>query len=239
MGKKLVAVLLSLILLMSCLSVTALAADDKNPLVKSSEIEEKLEQVFAGYLGQYNAKITVSRQLLDLFKRGNLFGIRADKLANKLSDYVLVEAKDLGAAAGQYGTYTLRVLDKASGTTTVYIAVNIAEHPELYRLDCFHDAVTEMVAGQKTVVGYDKEKTVLMDYNRIAGELALHMIVYGVTAPIVYLQGSYTPSVIRQLYSQAKVAELNIDEDRAPSSLMSMLGGISDILYQITFGLFR
>ena len=237
MLKKTVAALLSLILILSCLSVTALAADDSNPMVKSSEIEEKLEQVFAGYLGKWDAKITVSRQLLDLFKRGSLFGIRADKLADKLADYVLVDAKALGAAAKEYGSYTVTTL--ASGVTTVYIAVNIAAHPELYRLDCFHDAVTELVAGQKNLDFGGAATVTLMDYNRVAGELALHMIVYGVTAPIVYIQGAYTPSVVRQLYEQAAEATLNIDESRAPSSLMSMLGGISDFLYRITFGLFR
>ena len=236
MYKKLISVLLSVILVISCLAVPAFAAGSENSTVKKNDIEAMAKRVFAGFIGKPDAEISIDGDLISRLKSGKLFGVSAFDLAEKLSDYVLVDAEQLDAnTANKYGSYTVVTLE--NGVKTVYIAVNIAEHPELYKLDCFHDAVTELVAGQKNLVS--GENATLMDYNRVAGELALHMIVYGVTAPIVKLSGDRTASVIKNLFDQAKVADLNIDESRVPSSLIRIIGGFSDFLYRISFGLFR
>lgn len=232
MLKKTISVLLSLMLILSCLPVTAFAGESGSEIVKRSEIESKTEQFFAEYIGEPNAEVTVDRRLIRLLKSGNPFGISASKLANELSEFVLVKA---GECVNEYGSYNVVTL--ASGVKTVYIAVNIAAHPELYRLDRFHDAVIKLVEGQKELVSEGNVE--LMDYNRAAGELALHMILYGVTAPIVRFQGDQVPAIIKQLYEQAKVADLNIDESRVPASLMRMVGGFTDILYRVSYGLFR
>ena len=235
MMKKVIAALLALTLLLSCLSVTVFAADDENTMIWRNDIAGKVAQIFAERIGKPGAQITVDECLINTLKSGSIFYVRAGDLADKLAHYALVEADTLSEEEKtSYGSCKVHVL--ADGVETVYIVVDIAAHPDLFQLDCFHDAVTELVEKQEdlAVTG-----VTLMDYNRVAGELALHMLVYGVTAPIVGIQKERTPSVIRQLYDEAAIAEINIDENRVPTILMNVIGGITDVLYKMTFGLFR
>ena len=222
MLKKTIAALLSLIMIISCLSVTALAADN-GAMIGSSDIKAMAEQLTKKFIDEQ--KDAASR-LGELFMSNPIVGGVAEKL------YGYAVAKVGTPELNAYGSYEVVPYE---GTNTVNIAVDIAKHLDLYRLDHFYKAVNELVDGQKSLNGVTKDSK-LMDYNRVAGELVMHMAAYSVTAPINYVMGKYTPSVITTIYNEAKVADINIGEDRVPESVMRLVGGMTKVLYQVSYG---
>lgn len=58
-----------------------------------------------------------------------------------------------------------------------------------------------------------------MSYNHIAGELALHMILTKLSKDT----SSRNP-ISKWIYDRAGVADLNVDEDRVPSFIITSLG---------------
>ena len=70
---------------------------------------------------------------------------------------------------------------------------------------------------------YADEADKLMSYEYIAGELALHAIIYAVTNEYLEITGE-TEGTIYNLWLRAKNADLNIDESRIPSEIIEILG---------------
>ena len=75
-----------------------------------------------------------------------------------------------------------------------------------------------------------------MSYEHIAGELALHAIVFAVTDSLMGATGTKNEFILK-MYNKAVLAELNYDEARLPSEIMSMLGVL--IMDLLQFNLLR
>ena len=69
----------------------------------------------------------------------------------------------------------------------------------------------------------DAENLDLLSYNRFAGELYLHMIIYRVVAPVKDAQ--WLP-LVADLYNMSSVADMNIDESRIPPFFIEIIGFI-------------
>ena len=70
-----------------------------------------------------------------------------------------------------------------------------------------------------------------MSYEHIAGELALHAIIYAVTNEIINVTGTKNSFIIK-MYDKAVVAALNYDENRLPTEVFAMLGVLLVDLFQ-------
>ena len=222
--KRFLCLILTLVFAFSCMAVTANATESE---LNADIIENAAENVFAVFAGaDENAEVIISPALTEKITADKL---TARELADEMSGVILVEstavtANNAAKAIADSAEYTVTILE--DGSTTVYIAVDLTENPDLFNLPVMIDAVKEMYANTEYLTN-GKENLNLLSYEDIAGELALHMIVYTVLNPYVdNLTGSFA-----DYYNSAKVAELNVDESRVPRSFIEFIGSIiMDIL---------
>ena len=143
------------------------------------------------------------------------------EIAGVLSKYAFAKEDDLTGYADQIAadsTFTVTVTK--DGVSTVYIAVPVENYPQLFNAGVFDDTVARLAEGQ---TAYAADGMTLMTYEHIAGELALHAAVYAVT----YLVGAdQDGSPLHTYYDNARIADLNVDESRAPSSFLEFIGKI-------------
>lgn len=103
-------------------------------------------------------------------------------------------------------------------TKTVYIEVYIEDYPELAGIGMIHDVALDLYEKQSE---YAEEGYILMSQKHIAGELALHVLLFRI---FYILGGNKEGSMFNEYYNGAKDAELNIDENRLSPVLMDMVG---------------
>lgn len=165
--------------------------------------------------------------------------ITLGSLKHDIQKYIYVKASDVDEEVietlkdVQYKEMTLD-----DGSKTVYVLVDIEKNPEIFDYAVFRKAVEEIYANQGKALskGEDGEINYLMSYEHIAGELALHALVYAATNKLIQTTGTNNETILK-LYNTAKVAELNIDESRVPSKLISFIGVI--IMDVISFNLLK
>lgn len=90
--------------------------------------------------------------------------------------------------------------------------------------------------GEELLKNDNGETDYAMSYEHIAGELALHAIVFAVTDSLMGATGTKNEFILK-MYNKAVLAELNYDEARLPSEIMSMLGVL--IMDLLQFNLLR
>lgn len=105
-----------------------------------------------------------------------------------------------------------------SETKTVTIVVHIEAYPELAGIGMIHDVALDLYEKQAE---YDDGTFVLMSQKHIAGELALHILLFRI---FYILGGNKEGSIFSEYYNGAKDAELNIDENRLSPVFMEMVG---------------
>jgi len=105
-------------------------------------------------------------------------------------------------------------------TKTVTIVVHIEDYPELAGIGMIHDIALELYEKQAE---FDDGTYVLMSKQHIAGELALHILLFRL---FYILGGNKEGSMFSEYYNGAKDAELNIDEERLSPALMEFVGGL-------------
>ncbi len=220
--KKFLSVVLSLLMLLSVLSVSTFAVSETAKA--QAETQKAVESIAGAFVGaKEDAVITVEKDLAEKAVAENGKDITVGELSEMLASYVAVplndETKSVADRIADESTYRVTVLD--SGKKTVFILVNLEENPELFGIEVFHDAVMKMAENQKAVLPEGEDVT-LLDYQKIAGELALHMIVFKTTKPLV--DGNAASKEIKELYEKSRIAELNINEDRVPASLIDFVG---------------
>lgn len=140
-----------------------------------------------------------------------------------VSKYFFINIEDIPAVADD-------IIDKAEysyvlledGKETVFIAVNIEEHPELLNRSLLMEATEKLYNEQKAFFP-DMAEESLMSYEHIAGELALHAILYAVSNEYLSVTGA-TEGVIFDLWQKARIANLDITESRVPIELIQMMG---------------
>lgn len=168
--------------------------------------------------------------------------ITVAELKKIMESYIFVKVDDVDAA-------TLKVLkgvkyypvELENGQTTVYIAVNINDNPDLFNYEVFRNVVEQLYKkqGDALLKGSDGKTDYLMSYEHIAGELALHAIIYAATNELISVTGTENETLLK-LYDRAKHADLNVDESRIPWQIFSIFGIILiDLLSLKVFSFFR
>ena len=183
MFKKTLALLLSVMMLFT-MAIPASAASSE------AKTQENIEAFFSELLG---GKVEIGD---DFFKAitENLGAAPSKKaVAGAVSQYAVVAAEDvnsaeaLAEAIADDSVYTIKTLE--NGKKTVYIAVNVAEHPELFEMDVFRAAVYKICDKQNEFVD-SPESFDLLTYKRFAGELYLHMRIYEIADPLSIVLGA-------------------------------------------------
>lgn len=160
--------------------------------------------------------------------------ITVETLKAILERYIFVKVDDVDAAS-------FDIINKADidyelvtdDDGTVYISVDIENNPEIFNFSVFRNVVDGLYAaqGEELLKNNNGETDYAMSYEHIAGELALHAIVFAVTDEAINITGTKNNLIVK-LYNKAAVAELNFDENRIPSEIMSMLGVLIMDLFQ-------
>lgn len=160
--------------------------------------------------------------------------ISIEELKAMLKRYIFVKVDDADAAALDIVKksdikYAL-VTDKDG---TVYISVDIKENPEIFNYSVFKNVVDGLYAaqGEELLKNNNGETDYAMSYEHIAGELALHAIIYAVTNEIINVTGTKNSFIIK-MYDKAVIAALNYDENRLPTEVFAMLGVLLVDLFQ-------
>ena len=150
------------------------------------------------------------------------------EIAGVFSKYVFAREKDLAGCADQIAeasAFTVTVTK--DGVSTVYIAVPVQDYPQLFNAGVFDETVARLAEAQGA---YQAEGMTLMTYEHIAGELALHAAIYALT----YMVGAdREDSPLHTYYDDARVADLNVDENRAPSAFISFIGKLVTLFNRI------
>lgn len=160
--------------------------------------------------------------------------ISIEELKAMLKRYIFVKVDDVDVAALEIINkseikYAL-VTDKDG---TVYISVDIENNPEIFNYSVFKNVVDGLYAaqGEELLKNNNGETDYAMSYEHIAGELALHAIIYAVTNEMINVTGTKN-SLIVKMYDKAAVAALNYDENRLPTEVFAMVGVLLVDLFQ-------
>lgn len=122
------------------------------------------------------------------------------------------------------------------GDGTLYLRVDVENNPQIFNYDVFRKLVEDLYARQNEEMkkdGYGKIDYV-MSYEHIAGELALHVIVFAAANEIIRLTNTKDERIL-SLYRSAAVAELNVDEARLPSQIIELIGRLIVNVFKFNF----
>ncbi len=211
--KKLIAVILSVLMLLPLAVLPAFAAEE-DILLSGDVLDAAVEAAVAELAGvPEGAAYRVQSRV-----RQN--AVAAKDLAKSFAHYIFLnpdKVAGLSDTIANDADYTITTME--NGKKTVYIAVDLREHPEIANLDVFRATVKKLDAKQNETAAGQAGDYDLMSYQHIAGELALHVIVAAAMSAIGKDESDGT-------MSSAVVANLNKDESRYPSQLIEILGKI-------------
>lgn len=108
------------------------------------------------------------------------------------------------------------------GYESVCARIRITDNPELANPKVFRKAIVKMVDNSKAVIEYPSENTVFMDYHRFGGELAMHIL------GVLFLEVFRFAGIpeVDALYEMFDCADMDLDENRIPQTLMTFTGVI-------------
>lgn len=218
MFKKSIAILLALMMLFS-MALPASAADS------SAKAQENVEAFFSELLG---GEVEIGEEFYEAILSGLDATPSKNEVAGAVAQYAVVAAEDvdsvdaLAQAIADDSVYTIKTLE--NGKQTIYIAVNVAEHPELFEMDVFRAAVYKICDKQKEFVASEDDFD-LLTYTRFAGELYLHMRIYQIADPMADILGTVF-DFLNKIVEMTGIADMNIDESRFPSFLFDIIGAI-------------
>lgn len=224
---KLTALLCSLLCLMSVFPVFAAAAADDDALTPD-EVRTVEEQVVGELVGAEDGSE------IDVASDANIYDTNSDgsvtpvEIASVFSKYIFADSASLEGYAEQIAdasAFTVTVTK--DGVSTVYIAVPIESYPQLFNAGVFDETVKKLAEKQQE---YQTEDMTLMSYEHIAGELALHAAIYAAT---YLLGGDREDSTFHSYYDSAKVADLNVDEERVSSGLLDFIGKLLTFFHKL------
>lgn len=227
--KRFFAVVLSVLMLLMSFGIGGFAVSEKT--ASGQTLENVMEEVVKAFVNaDESAKVTLSDGFYNAVRTGKR--MTAEQVAASISDYIFIriddeEADRLATEIADGATYSATVL--SSGEETVYIIVRISEHPELANLNVFAKTVEKMTEKQKDALTGKTEKVSLMDYKRIAGELALHIAAASILQPMKNTSGAAA-----SLFEVFDSAEIDITEIRLPSELFSFIGMILQLLARVS-----
>lgn len=218
MFKKSLALILALMMLFS-MALPASAADS------SADTQANVEAYFSALLG---GEVEIGDEFYEAIVSELDAAPSKNEVAEAVSQYAVVAAEDvdrvdaLAQAIADDSVYTIKTLK--NGKKTIYIAVNVAEHPELFEMDVFRAAVYKICDKQKEFVT-DEAEFDLLTYTRFAGELYLHMRIYEIADPMADILGSVF-SFLNKIVEMTGIADMNIDESRFPGFIFDIIGAV-------------
>lgn len=144
-------------------------------------------------------------------------------IVDLISKYFFINIEDIPDASDDIlANAEYKYVLSEDGKETVFIAVNIEEHPELLNRSLLME-VTEKLYNEQKALYPDMAEEDMMSYEHIAGELALHAILYAVSNEYLSVTGE-TEGTIFDLWQKARIADLNITEDRIPGEIILIAG---------------
>lgn len=160
-------------------------------------------------------------------------------LQGSIQSNIFVKAEDVDAATMKIlesSEFTYELVTDTQGT--VYISVDIENNPEIFDLAVFRNVVDALYAaqGEELLKNNSGETDYAMSYEHIAGELALHAILYAITSEMIEVTGTKN-EVIVKLYNQAAIADLNYNESRISPEFISFIGVL--VVNILQFNLYR
>lgn len=148
-------------------------------------------------------------------------------LSDLMKKYIFIKVDDPGQIAAliaescEFKYTTLR-----DGNGTVYIRVNIEENPQIFNYAVFRSLVEDLYArqGEELLQNEAGETDYLMSYEHIAGELALHAILYAASGEMLRL--GVNSGRLLSMYRSAAIADLNATEARLPTEVFAIIGSL-------------
>lgn len=226
--KRFLAVLLSVLMLLMSFGIGGFAVGE--PSASGQRLDNAIGEVVKAFVGaDENAEVRLSDGFYKAVRTGKR--MTAEQVAASISDYIFIkiddeEADRLATEIADSAAYSATVL--SSGKETVYIVVRISEHPEIANLNVFAKTVEKMTEKQKDALTGKTEKVSLMNYKRIAGELALHVAAAAILQPVKNTSGAAA-----SLFETFDSAEIDITEIRLPSELFSFIGAFLQLLARV------
>lgn len=226
--KRFLAVFLSVLMILMSFGISGFAVNETS--ASGQKLEAVMEEIVKAFVGaDENAEITLGDGLFKAIAPQRT--MTAEQIASSVSDYIFIkiddaEAERLAGEIADSASYTVTVL--SSGEETIYIAVRISEHPEIANLTVFAKTVDIMTEKQKDAVSGNTENVSLMDYQRIAGELALHIAAVVMLEPV-----KNTSKAAASLFETFDFAEIDLTEIRLPSGLFSFIGAFLQLLARV------
>lgn len=213
MFKKTLSIVLVVMMLFAMFGLSASAAGSE------AKTQENVEAFFSELLG---GKVEIGEDFFNAIYSQLSGNPSKEEVAGAVSHYAVVSAEDvknvdgIAQAIADDSVYTIKSLK--NGRHTLYIAVDIREHPELFDIDVFRVAVYKICDRQSEFVT-DPQDFDLITYTRFAGELYLHMKLYQALNPV-----SKVLWFLRYIVERVNLAEMNIDEMRFPGFMFDIMG---------------
>ena len=148
------------------------------------------------------------------------------EIVRLIRKYMFIKIDDSDAVAALIADscdFSYALVNGSDGT--LYIRVDIENNPEIFNYDVFRKLVEKLYERQNEEMLSDRYGQIdyVMSYEHIAGELALHAILFAATANIIAVTNTASERILK-LYNEAAQADLNIDEARVPSQLITLAG---------------
>ena len=152
--------------------------------------------------------------------------ITVKELANILKKYIFVQVDDPDQAAQLIADNTeieYKIIEGEGGT--YYMQVDIEKYPEIFNYGVFRRVVDDLVEKQNAQYITDNEGNIdyAMTYEHIAGELAVHAVLYAALHELIEVTGTKNERIL-SLYESAMKADLNADESRLPWQVFAIIG---------------
>ena len=159
------------------------------------------------------------------------------ELTRLIRKYMFIKIEDPAQAAAliaETTEFSYKLVNGADGT--LYMRVNVEDNPEIFNYDVFRALVEQLYARQNEEMQKDSYGKIdyVMSYEHIAGELALHTVVFAATNLILDVTKTSDEKILN-LYKAAAEATLNADEDRAPGSLIRFIGTLIINVFKFNF----
>ncbi len=159
------------------------------------------------------------------------------ELAREIRRYMFIRIDDPDAVAALIADscdFDYAVVEDSHGT--IFIRVDIENNPQIFNYDVFRKLVEKLYERQNEEIKTDSHGNIdyVMSYEHIAGELALHAIVFAFANGVIAATDTKSEK-IRSLYNSAAVAELNVNESRAPGQLIVFLGKLIINVFRYNF----
>ena len=234
MFKKSISLILVLIMAVA-MAVPAYAADE-SAVLNEQQALVAAESGVAALVAEEGEEVTLDKDLADKIIED---AKTPEKISKSIAGFVFIEKSKVGELSDAIvadSKYTVTVT--SDGKDTVYIAVSIIDHPEIYDARVFINVVKKLAEKSNDVAianGLDvnSDNYAPLLYNNIAGELSMHMILLSITDAI---GGNDWKGFIGDLYNRSSVADLNIDEDRVPRPLIEFMGMVLTFILGTLFG---